>query len=184
MRQIYSLESLINVARSIELQCFSCCMLEPKIECKTAKRSCDLDLESKLSCDILSSIELMDSSHLLFCSLVSQFWLEQATWKILAQISAFKLLHNYSDELTVTGWITACPRPITNILAGTHVVSAQCVASITIVGGSCVYEVCSSWWLVGHHTICDGQIWTVVNYSEEWYHNDVITMMALQWCTC
>jgi len=85
----------------------------------------------------------------------------------LSQISEFKLLHNYSDVLTVTGWITACPCPITNILAGTHIVSTQCIASITIVGGSCVYEVCSSWWLVGHRTICDGQIWTVVNYSEE-----------------
>jgi len=85
----------------------------------------------------------------------------------LSQISEFKLLHNYSDVLTVTGWITACPRPIINILAGTRAISAQYVASITNVDENCAYEVWSSWWLVAHHTICDGQIWTSINYSEE-----------------
>ena len=62
-------------------------------------------------------------------------------------------LHSCSDVLTDAGWITSCPRPITDVLAGTHVVYTQCVATVTSVGGSCSYDGWSSWWLVAHHAI-------------------------------
>ena len=77
------------------------------------------------------------------------------------------------DVLTVTGWITARPRPIIDILADTQVVPMQCVATVTFVGGSCTYERWSSL-LVAHHAICDDQKWTVINYNEGWCHSTII----------
>ena len=75
-------------------------------------------------------------------------------------------LHSYCDVLTDAGRITSCPCPITVSLAGTHVVSAQCVAIVTSVGGICSYEGWSSFWLVSHHAIADGENRAVINYSE------------------
>jgi len=72
----------------------------------------------------------------------------------------------YCDVLTVTGWITACPCPITNILADTHVISTQCVASVTSVGSSCSYNGWSSLWLVAHHAISNYQKGAVGTYNE------------------
>ena len=75
-------------------------------------------------------------------------------------------LHSCSDVLTDAGWITSCPRSITDVLAGTHVVYTQCVAIVTSVGGSCSYDGWSSWWLVAHHAIGEGQNGAVINYRE------------------
>ena len=83
-------------------------------------------------------------------------------------------LHSYSDVLMDAGWITSCPCPITVSLAGTHVVFAQCVAIVTSVGGICSYKEWSSWWLVAHYAIGEGQDRAVINYSGK--------MMSLQCC--
>jgi len=74
-------------------------------------------------------------------------------WKVFRHSHLQNCLYNcivYCDVLTVTGWITACPHPITDILAGTHVISTQCVARVTSIGGSCSYNRRSSLWLVAH----------------------------------
>jgi len=77
------------------------------------------------------------------------------------------------DVLTVAGCITACPRPIIDILADTQVVPMQCVTTVKFVGGSCTHKRWSSL-LVAHHAICDGQKWTVINYNQGWCHSTII----------
>ena len=59
-------------------------------------------------------------------------------------------------------WITAIPHSSCNSPTGTHVVSPQEEALVTIIGGGCTYDGWSFFWLVGHHAICDAQNWTGV----------------------
>ena len=67
--------------------------------------------------------------------------------------------------LTITTWVTACPRTI--ILAGTRVVPTQGVASVASVVDSCTHKsLVLSLWVVAQHSICSGQRTTVHNYDK------------------